>query len=366
MARDPATRLREREIRRARTRRRRQAAVGLPVLVIAAVGVAIGMAGAGQGHGGANRPSGTGSGANSSAATSTASPPPPPPAPSSFAVGIQSMQFVDTSREVKFLDGSVEPRTLVTEVRYPALGSTSHIDEAGANPDTTHGPYPLIVFGHGFEQKPSVYRQLLQSWARAGYVVAAPAFPLESPDAPGGALESDLVNQPEDMHFVIDQLLAESEGSGPLAGLINPGEIAVAGQSDGGDTALAVAYDPRFRDRRIRAAVILSGAEIPTLGPFTFPGGGPPLLAIQGTADKINPPASTYEYFAAAHRPKYLVRLPGAEHLPPYTSQQPQLGIVERTTLDFFNAYLKHAPEALQALHSDASVSGKAALQAEP
>ncbi len=61
---------------------------------------------------------------------------------------------------------------------------------------------------------------------------------------PGGPDESDLVNQPADMRFVISRMLAASSaGSGPLAGLIDPTQIAVTGQSDGGDTALAVAYD---------------------------------------------------------------------------------------------------------------------------
>ena len=104
----------------------------------------------------------------------------------------------------------------------------------------------------------------MQSWARAGYVVAAPVFPLENANAPGGPDESDLVNQPADMRFVISRMLAASSaGSGPLAGLLDPKQIAVAGQSDGGDTALAVAYNRYYRDPRVGAAVILSGAELP-------------------------------------------------------------------------------------------------------
>ena len=38
------------------------------------------------------------------------------------------------------------------------------------------GPFPLIVFGHGFDVTPSVYARLLQAWTRAGYVVASPVF----------------------------------------------------------------------------------------------------------------------------------------------------------------------------------------------
>jgi fermentation-respiration switch protein FrsA (DUF1100 family) len=356
MARDPSTRELERLRTRKRPRRQRLFTVGLLALVLAAAGVAIGTTGGGH------RRLRT----STSPGTSTTSVPPPRPVPSSFAVGLHTERFVDTSRAVKFLDGTTEPRTLTTYIRYPALGSTSRVDVPGLAPARADGPFPLIVFGHGFDEDPALYRHLLASWAKAGYVVAAPVFPLESPEAHGGPLESDLVNQPMDMHFVIDQLLQASIGSGPLAGLIDPKRIAVAGQSDGGDTALALAYDARFRDRRIDAAAILSGAEIPALGSFTFPRGGPPLLATQGTADTVNPPSATAEYFAAAHRPKYLLRLLGAEHLGPYSVQQPQLGIVERTTLAFFDAYLKHRQNALQELASVGSVAGTATLQTEP
>ena len=208
---------------------------------------------------------------------------------------------------------------------------------------------------------------MLQSWARAGYVVAAPVFPLENANAPNGPDESDLVNQPADMRFVISRMLAASSaGSGPLAGLLDPAQIAVSGQSDGGDTALAVAYNRYFRDPRVDAAVILSGAELPGVGGFTFPPGSPPLLATQGTADTVNPPGFTNVFFEAARRPKYLLNLIGAEHLPPYSDQQPQLAIVERVTIAFLDGYLKHRRGALGRLASLGGVPGTASMVAEP
>jgi predicted dienelactone hydrolase len=169
------------------------------------------------------------------------------------------------------------------------------------------------------------------------------------------------------MRFVISSLLAASSASsGPLSGLVDPASIAVSGQSDGGDTALAVAYDSRYRDPRVRAAVILSGAEIPATGSFTFEARSPPLLATQGTADTVNPPALTSAFFQSAQRPKYLLSLLGAEHLPPYSVEQPQLGIVERVTIAFLDGYLKHSAGGLRRLASLGSVPGVASLLAEP
>jgi hypothetical protein len=116
----------------------------------------------------------------------------------------------------------------------------------------------------------------------------------------------------------------------------------------------------------VKAAVILSGAEIPGVGGFTFPSPSPPLLASQGTADTTNRPAFTYAFFDLAPRPKFLLTLLGASHLPPYTTEQPQLSIVERVTIDFLNAYLKHATAALGAMTTVGNVRGVAALQADP
>jgi predicted dienelactone hydrolase len=277
------------------------------------------------------------------------------------AVGLRIVEFIDRSRVIRFANRAAQPRTLVTEVRYPAFGRSGANDlrDAPARP----GPYPLVIFGHGFAVTPAPYALLLDAWARAGYVVAAPVFPLGNARAPGGPNEADLVNQPADVRFVITQMLAESTRTGgPLSGLIARRSIAVTGQSDGGDTALAVAYDPALHDNRVNAAIILSGAEIPQLGPFAFPGHGPPLLATQGSADTINQPSATNEFFTQAPRPKYLLTLIGATHLPPYTDGQPQLGIVERVTVAFLDHYLKRRSGALAEMLRAARVPGVATL----
>ena len=71
-------------------------------------------------------------------------------------VRLRWFRFVDRSRTLRLPDGTRVPRPLETVVRYPATG----------------GPYPLIVFGHGYALTPGTYSRLLQAWARAGYVVA--------------------------------------------------------------------------------------------------------------------------------------------------------------------------------------------------
>jgi dienelactone hydrolase len=282
------------------------------------------------------------------------------------AVGLRIVTFVDSARTAHLLNGRVEPRTLVTEVRYPAVGPAGANDLRDAVPVRDAGPYPLVIFGHGFDVTPGVYAALLDAWARAGYIVAAPVFPLTSPLAAGGPTEVDLVNQPADVSFVISGMLAEGRRkSGPFSGLIASTRIAVSGQSDGGDTALADAYDRPLRDPRVRAAVILSGAEIPQLGAFPFPRHGPALLATQGSADTINRPSDTSKFYGVAPHPKFLLTLVGATHLPPYTTAQPYLGIVERVTVAFLDHYLKDQASGLRRVRAAGSVAGVATLLAD-
>jgi dienelactone hydrolase len=259
--------------------------------------------------------------------------------------------FVDHGRTVAYPGQRPGPRRLVTIVRYPLVS----------------GRFPLLVFGHGFAVTPDIYAPLLRHWAAAGYVVAAPIFPLGNANAPGGPNESDLINQPADLSFVISELIHLGTQPGDrLSGRIDPRRVAVSGQSDGGDTALSVAYNVHSRDPRVKAALILSGAEIPGESGYEFSGPAVPLLAVQGLADTVNPPGLTQTFFAAAPRPKFLLTLPGASHLGPYTSEQPQLSIVESVTTAFLDLYLKDERGALaRMLASTRGTHGLASLEAD-
>ncbi len=250
----------------------------------------------------------------------------------------------------------------MTVVRYPALGAPATTDVQGARPATAAGPFPLVVFAPGYRLAPYTYTQLLRTWARAGYVVASPYFPLTNANA-RVVDRSDLINQPQDLRFVITRLLGSRNT--PLQGLIDGNRIALGGHSDGVDSALAVVYSQR-NDRRIRAALGFSGAEIAAFSGFPSPTRRVPLLAAQGTADSVNSPSGTYAYFAAAPRPKYLLRLLGAEHTSPYHDAQPYLGIVERVSTAFLDRYLRNQPAADRRLAASGDAPDRATLQSDP
>ena len=260
------------------------------------------------------------------------------------SVQLRVLRLVDHSRRAQFRNGTSGPRTLVTYVRFPTRG---------------HAPFPLIVFAHGFALTPQIYARLLNTWTRAGYVVAAPVFPVENANAPGGPDRSDLGNEPGDIRFVISRLIGSTS---PVRGLVDSKKIAVAGQSDGAVAALSAAYDKRFVDRRIDAAMILSGAA---LAGFTPPPPGlPPLLAMQGTSDPINPPSATTYYFQLMRQPKFLIWLLGATHLPPYTTTDRWAAVVDRATTAFLDHYLRGAP--LHRLIEAGTQAGVARMTSNP
>jgi hypothetical protein len=198
----------------------------------------------------------------------------------------------------------------------------------------------LVVFASGYDLFPQSYSAMLRGIARAGYVVAAPTFPLTNPATVGGPDEADIVNQPEDVRFVAHELLVRSRSpSNPLHGLLTPGIVAIAGQSDGGDTVLASGYDSCCKDPLVKAVVVMSGQRAIPGRYFTEP--APPLLAFQGTADRVNLPSYTTQFFSEALRPKFLVQLRGANHLVAYVGRSPWEAIVVRVTVAFLDHYLK-------------------------
>ncbi len=240
-------------------------------------------------------------------------------------------------------------RVLPTVVRYPAVGRPDGHLNPGARPARAAGPFPLLVFSQGYDMPPAAYSWLMDAWTSAGYVVAAPTYPRTDPTSPGGPDEADIVNHPADLRSVIASL-REPHIAGTLSGLIDPSKVAVIGQSDGGDVSLAVAAGSCCRDKAVKAAVILSGAELEAFGGAYYNAGSVPLLVVQGSADTINPPGCSIELYDQAPRPKYYLELIGAEHLPPYTVPGKDRSLVAAAVLDFLGRYLKGRASGIQKL----------------
>ncbi len=287
--------------------------------------------------------------------TSTPSPPATVGIAGRYQVGERQLTFVEPPHTGPTGE-HLGQRLLATAVWYPLAGS-----------HPVAGPLPLIVFAPGFMMCGGPYSGLLQTWASAGYVVAAVNFPRTNCHLGTAAWEPDLVNQPWDMTYALSRMLALSAQPNDLFyGLIDRHEVAAAGQSDGGDTVAALAANGCCTDHRLTAVAVLSGAEWPPMPGRYFPPGAdetPPILFTQGSADTINPPWTSMQLYEADQaRARYYLDLLGADHLTPYTGANPVERLVARVTLAFFNRYVLGQAGALATMTREGNVSGAAVL----
>ena len=126
--------------------------------------------------------------------------------------------------------------------------------------DNRDGPYPLIVYSHGFSSMREGGAYLGKHLASLGYVVVAVDYPLTHFFAPGKPYVRDVVNQPADVSFLIDTLIAQSAQPGHvLEGMVDSERIGVTGISLGGMTTTLVTYHPTMGDPRIGAALSIAG-----------------------------------------------------------------------------------------------------------
>jgi dienelactone hydrolase len=279
-----------------------------------------------------------------------------------YAVGSRSVVFVDTTRPTP-ANGTypgAPSRTLSTLILYPARGDASGPIVPGATPARTGRGFPLVVLSHGFTGTGPAFAPVGAQFARAGYVVALPTFPLSNGAAPGGPAAGDYVNQPGDVSFVITQMLRLDRTKGDaLRNALDDDEIGVAGHSLGAVTTLGVAANTCCQDRRIDAAVSFSGIELFPNGKW-FAQPTPPLLLVHGTADGTVPYVASVNVYGQAPAPKAFLTLAGAPHS---LFRAPWLDPTVKTVVDFLDGYLKHDRVALRRLARDGNVPGVASLQ---
>ncbi|HMG25756.1 MAG TPA: dienelactone hydrolase family protein [Acidimicrobiia bacterium] len=307
--------------------------------------------------------------ASVSAPAGTASAPAKAPVPrisdiGKYAVGTTTRTFVDSTRPT---EGVAPNRTLFTAIYYPAQGQPTDQPVQNALPDTKDGPYPLILFSHGLGARGVYYQDVIKTWASAGYIVAAPDYPLSNSDAPGGpqfgrAL-GDTKNQPADASYVINQVL-QLDKQGKQLGGIDAKRIGASGHSLGGITTYGLAFSNCCRDKRIRAAIPMSGLAGVVDAPGQYFHTSTPLLGLHGNVDGTVPYQAGRNAYTAAHSPKFLLTFLGAGHIAPFLGgNDAQAMTLKKATVDFWNRYLKSDKQALAKLQTDGNVPGSSAVE---
>ena len=285
-----------------------------------------------------------------------------------YAVGRTTHTFVDTSRPTGpngSFPGSPE-RTLLTTIYYPAEGTFSDEPVDDAAPITDAGEFPLILFSHGVTARGTVYENNLEQWASAGYVVAAPDYPLSNTNAPGGVNFSvgvgDVPNQPEDASFVLDEVIALDESGELIEGVIDPDMIGAGGHSLGGITTFQWVYETCCTEERVDAAIAMSGSA-GTADAF-FTGVDTPLLVMHGDADPLVRYQNGVDAYALANSPKLFLTFTGAGHVTPFVGgDDAQAVVLNAAAVAFFDLYLKGDTGALERIEQTASDPAVATLQ---
>jgi dienelactone hydrolase len=271
----------------------------------------------------------------------------------SYAVGTRTSTFVDTTRATS-PNGSfagASSRTLPTQFWYPAEGQAGGPPTADATPDRGHGPYPMVLFAHGYDVTPDFYASLLERWAAAGYVVVAPTFPILS-GTPGGASHVDYERTFADGSFVITQVLGLGRDD-PLAGLVDPQRVAAAGHSDGEVISFGLGFLQCCRDPRVKSVIAMAGDLSNANNPHVRDT-GTPILHVMETNDEYDPYPHSIDWDRAnLTSPRWMVSL-NSSHVPPYTQPgDPAFELVSRITIAYLDGTLKGHPQQLDAVSSD-------------
>jgi dienelactone hydrolase len=273
--------------------------------------------------------------ASASASTPASASASRPPAPEPARTAPRE-SFEIKSRELDLSRGADRP--LPTTVWYPAEGA---------------GPFPLVLFSHGLTSEPAAYAAVLRAWARAGFVVAAPAYPHTS----YGVRDYDpvdVINQPADASQVITRVLALNRAAGdPLRGRIDASRVAAAGHSAGGITTVGLFSGNR--DDRLTAGIVLSGRQVL---PVPFAGEPVPMLFVHGKRDRTVPYAEGLAAFQAVPWPKAMMAVTEGGHVAITKDFAP----VINTTTDFLRYALYGDERARDRLKSDATNGKRATL----
>jgi predicted dienelactone hydrolase len=260
-----------------------------------------------------------------------------------YAVGSRTFTFVDTSR--KTMANGSEPekpsRTLETIVDYPKAT----------------GKFPVIVYLHGFGAHAD--NPYSEPFAKAGFVAVAIKFPLTNTEAPGGPNPSDASNEPADVAFVLSQLAKDPD----LGSIADTQTTGLFGESLGANVAMNIGLVPADYDARVKTVVAASGGCADCPHNFSYTKGAPPVMFVHGTKDPAVPYQWSADEYAKATAPKFFLTLTGAMHV---QYGEPWEPIVAKSSIDFFDRYLKNDDGALGRLTEDANVAGTTTLKSQP
>ena len=232
-------------------------------------------------------------------------------------ISVQRLTLIDETRSVKASNGfsGSKNRRIDVAIWYPT--------KLLSKPNN-HAKYPLVIYSHGSYGYAENAMHLVNHLVQAGYIVAAPDYPLSSRAAYTkiSAIDpSDVGNQAQDIRFIIDQLLLNEE----LASAIDEERIAAMGHSLGAVTSYFATFASTVREPRITATILLGGGD-PVQAALTTGGMGligswhapvsVPTLFLSAEHDTFALfTGRPYAAYSRIEKPKYEVMIKGGVHI---------------------------------------------------
>ena len=207
---------------------------------------------------------------------------------------------------------SPELQAKLTPEQRPVYEIDAH---PGAEP-SPKGPFPVVLYSHGFSGFPELSASVMTHLASWGFVVIAPNHVERSADGLLGTAAKGVTPRegPAVLTDALDATIADAKvASSPLHGLLDTDEVAVTGESAGASDAYVMAST----DARIDAFISYSlGAGRPDASGKTAERPVPkvPGMVMAGSADGIIPAADSKAIFDDMDTPKYFVEIADVGH----------------------------------------------------
>ncbi len=225
----------------------------------------------------------------------------------------------------------------------PAMNGSFDVGAVRDVRGSSKGPFPLVIYSHGFggyRQVATFYLAHLASWG----FVAASADHLERGIVALASGKLDDANKGIDLDDVsrtLEALRKENvRADGPLAGVVNTDSVGITGHSAGAQTSLRAAGS----NDNIDAFVSISGG-LSLMGEPSPAVPNKPALVVAAADDKVVPASKSLALYDALGGPKYLVEIENSGHNS-FTDSCPV--ILERGGLEQLRPFLKNLVDLAQ------------------
>jgi len=184
----------------------------------------------------------------------------------------------------------------------PTITVDAHVDAPGSR----QGPFPIVLFSHGFGASRLYYSNLLTGIASWGFVVVSADY-LERGLLAEATHATVTDTTAQDLRTMLSSLTATESASArrssPLYDEANPKKVAAVGHSAGGQTAFDALDDPRV-------AVAVGWAPVGPSGPPSHK----PVMIIGEQQDIALTPATLTREFHRFPGPTNFVEISGEGH----------------------------------------------------